>query len=134
MFPAPERLLHVDPGSLAMPQSRRDTVLRLARALADGEVDVSPGADRADVRSRLSALKGLGPWTVETVAMRALGDPDAFLPTDLGVATLAPLAGLPTGAALVARAERWRPWRAYAVQHLWALGTHPVNDFPGGTA
>jgi AraC family transcriptional regulator of adaptative response / DNA-3-methyladenine glycosylase II len=133
LFPTPEQLLEVDPATLAMPGSRRDTVLRLARALSEGEVDLSPGADRETARLQLSALKGLGPWTVETVMMRALGDPDAFLPTDLGVATLAPLAGLPTGAALVARAERWRPWRAYAVQHLWALGTHPINDLPGGS-
>jgi AraC family transcriptional regulator of adaptative response / DNA-3-methyladenine glycosylase II len=133
LFPTSEQLLEVDPSTLAMPQSRRDTVLRLAAALADGSVDLSPGADRGAARAQLSALKGLGPWSVETVMMRGLGDPDAFLPTDLGVATLAPLAGLPTGTALVARAERWRPWRAYAVQHLWALGTHPINDFPGGT-
>lgn len=132
LFPTSEQLLEVDPTTLAMPQSRRDTVLRLAEALVDGSVDLSPGADRDAARAQLSALKGLGPWSVETVMMRALGDPDAFLPTDLGVASLAPLAGLPTGAALVARAERWRPWRAYAVQHLWALGTHPINDFPGG--
>jgi AraC family transcriptional regulator of adaptative response / DNA-3-methyladenine glycosylase II len=133
LFPTSGQLVQVDPATLAMPQSRRDTVLRLAGALAAGEVDLSPGADRDAARAQLSALKGLGPWSVETVMMRALGDPDAFLPTDLGVATLAPLAGLPSGKALVARAERWRPWRSYAVQHLWALGDHPINDFPGGT-
>jgi AraC family transcriptional regulator of adaptative response / DNA-3-methyladenine glycosylase II len=131
LFPTPEQLLEVDPATLAMPQSRRDTLLRVAARLADGSLDVGPGADRAVAREALRALKGVGPWTVETVAMRALGDPDAFLPTDLGVAQLAPRAGLPDGAALVARAEQWRPWRAYAVQHLWALGDHPINDLPG---
>ena len=134
LFPTPEQLLEVDPATLAMPQSRRDTLLRVAAALADGTLDVGPGSDRAAARAALRPLRGVGPWTVETVAMRALGDPDAFLPTDLGVATLAPLAGLPAGAALVARAERWRPWRAYAVQHLWALGDHPINDLPGAVA
>jgi AraC family transcriptional regulator of adaptative response / DNA-3-methyladenine glycosylase II len=134
VFPTPEQLLAVDPSTLAMPQSRRDTLLRLAAALHDGRVDLDAGADRDEARAQLSALKGLGPWSVETVMMRALGDPDAFLPTDLGVATLAPLAGLPTGRDLVARAERWRPWRAYAVQHLWALGDHPINDLPGDRA
>ena len=134
VFPTPEQLLAVDPTTLAMPQSRRDTLLRLAGALADGRVDLDPGADRDEARAQLGALKGLGPWSVETVLMRALGDPDAFLPTDLGVASLAPLAGLPTGRDLVARAERWRPWRAYAVQHLWALGDHPINDLPGDAA
>ena len=131
LFPTPEQLLAVDPMTLAMPQSRRDTFLRVAAALADGRVELGTGADREEARASLSALKGVGPWTVETVMMRALGDPDAFLPTDLGVATLAPLAGLPTGRDLVARAEHWRPWRAYAVQHLWALGSHPINDLPG---
>jgi AraC family transcriptional regulator of adaptative response / DNA-3-methyladenine glycosylase II len=130
LFPSAEQLLSVDPSTLAMPQSRRDSLLGLADALTDGRVDVDAGADREEARASLRALKGLGPWTVETVMMRALGDPDAFLPTDLGVAGLAPLAGLPSGKGLVAHAERWRPWRAYAVQHLWALGDHPVNDLP----
>ncbi|HUR51818.1 MAG TPA: DNA-3-methyladenine glycosylase 2 family protein [Mycobacteriales bacterium] len=130
LFPTPEQLLDVDPASLAMPQSRRDALLRIASALAGGGLDLGPGADRDEARAALSAMKGLGPWTVETVMMRALGDPDAFVPTDLGVAALAPLAGLPTGRDLVTRAERWRPWRAYAVQHLWALGDHPVNHLP----
>jgi AraC family transcriptional regulator of adaptative response / DNA-3-methyladenine glycosylase II len=133
LFPTAEQLLSVDPSTLAMPQSRRDSLLGLAAALTDGRVDLDPGADRDEARTALSALKGLGPWTVETVMMRALGDPDAFLPTDLGVATLAPLAGLPSGKDLTVRAESWRPWRAYAVQHLWALGTHPINDLPGGS-
>jgi AraC family transcriptional regulator of adaptative response / DNA-3-methyladenine glycosylase II len=131
LFPTAEQLSELDPTTLAMPQSRRDTLLRMATALAEGELDLSPGADRDRTRAQLSSTKGLGPWTVETVMMRALGDPDAFLPTDLGVATLAPLAGLPTGKALRERSERWRPWRAYAVQHLWALGDHPINDLPG---
>ncbi|MEO6204555.1 MAG: DNA-3-methyladenine glycosylase 2 family protein [Mycobacteriales bacterium] len=126
LFPTPEQLL--DAGAhLAMPAARRDTVLRLARALVDGGVELGPGVDRLRARAQLTALKGLGPWTVETIAMRALGDPDAFLPTDLGVKQLAPTIGITD---LVAHAEQWRPWRAYAVQHLWALGDHPVNLMP----
>jgi AraC family transcriptional regulator of adaptative response / DNA-3-methyladenine glycosylase II len=128
LFPCCEAL--VDPAHLAMPVARQQTVLRLARALADGEVDLAPGADRQRARAQLAQIKGIGPWAVETIAMRALGDPDAFLATDLGVLQLAPTIGLPSGAALLARAERWRPWRAYAVQHLWALGTHAVNQLP----
>ncbi|MCW2601325.1 MAG: transcriptional regulator AraC family protein [Frankiales bacterium] len=133
LFPTPEALALVDPALLAMPQSRKDTVLRLARALADGDIDLDPGVDRAVARAQLVALRGIGPWTVEAIAMRALGDPDAFVPTDLGVVKLAAAVGLPRGAGLVTHAERWRPWRAYAVQHLWALGNHPVNQLPGGT-
>ena len=126
LFPTPEALSQTS--TLAMPQSRRDTFLRLARALADGSVDLAPGADRNEARAQLSALKGIGPWTVETVAMRCLGDPDAFLPTDLGVAQLAAQLGLPRD--LLSHAEQWRPWRAYAVQHLWAVGDHAINRMP----
>ena len=128
LFPAPEAL--TESTELAMPGTRRQTLLGLARALAAGDIDLAPGADRLRARAQLTALRGIGPWTVETIAMRALGDPDAFLPTDLGVVQLAPTIGLPTGTALVSRAERWRPWRAYAVQHLWALGPHPINQLP----
>ena len=123
LFPTAEQLVDAG-GHLAMPAARRDTVLRLARALAEGDVDLAPGVDRDVARQQLSALKGIGPWTVETVAMRALGDPDAFLPTDLGIAqALKGLGAVDT--------ELWRPWRAYAVQHLWALGDHPINRMPG---
>lgn len=123
LFPTAGQL--VDAGDhLAMPRARKDTVLTLARALADGDVDLDPGADRQTAREQLAALKGIGPWTVETVAMRALGDPDAFIPTDLGIAQA--LKALPG-----ADPDLWRPWRAYAVQHLWALGDHPINRMPG---
>ena len=132
LFPTAQAVAAADPELLAMPRTRRETVLRLAQALADGDVELGPGVDRAHARAELSRLRGIGPWTVETIAMRALGDPDAFLPTDLGVVTLARTAGLPSGAGLLNRAEGWRPWRAYAVQHLWATGDHAVNTLPGG--
>ncbi len=132
LFPTSHEL--VDCGDhLAMPRARKETFLRLARALAEGDVDLDPGADRQVARSQLTALKGIGPWTVETIAMRALGDPDAFLPTDLGVVQLAATLGL-EGKDLLTHAEQWRPWRAYAVQHLWAIGDHLVNTLPGGLA
>jgi AraC family transcriptional regulator of adaptative response / DNA-3-methyladenine glycosylase II len=68
---------------------------------------------------------------VETIAMRALGDPDAFISTDLGVRTAAAALGLPaTPAALTDHAAAWRPWRAYAVQYLWATGDHAINSMP----
>ena len=90
-----------------------------------------PGADAAAVRAALAELPGIGPWTIETIAMRALADRDAFIPTDLGVRATAAALGLPsTPAALVARAEAWRPYRAYAVPHLWATGEHAVNVMP----
>jgi len=132
LWPTAEAVAAVDPEVLRLPGARRATVLRLARALAGGDVDLDPGADRDRARAQLHALPGIGPWTVETVTMRALGDPDAFLPGDLGVVVCARTLGLGEGRALAARAARWAPYRAYAVQHLWAVGDHAVNHLPTG--
>ncbi|MBV2355537.1 helix-turn-helix domain-containing protein [Streptomyces sp. J2-1] len=131
LFPSPEALAAVDPATLAMPRTRRTTLTTLAARLADGGLRLGAGSDWAETRALLLGLPGFGPWTVDTVAMRALGDPDAFLPTDLGIRRAARDLGLPaTPAALTAHAEAWRPWRAYAVQYLWATGDHPVNFLP----
>jgi AraC family transcriptional regulator of adaptative response / DNA-3-methyladenine glycosylase II len=105
-------------------------VLRLATALADGQVDLRPQADPVRARADLAALAGIGPWTLETIAMRALDDPDAFLVGDLGVVLAARALGLGEGRDLLRRAEQWAPYRAYAVQHLWAVGDHAVNHLP----
>ncbi|MFI1721412.1 AlkA N-terminal domain-containing protein [Streptomyces sp. NPDC020489] len=131
LFPAPEALAALDPGTLAMPRTRRATFTTLVSQLADGSLNLGVEADWADTRARLLALPGFGPWTVDVIAMRALGDPDAFLPTDLGIRKAARELGLPsTPAALTARAAAWRPWRAYAVQYLWATDNHPINFLP----
>jgi AraC family transcriptional regulator of adaptative response / DNA-3-methyladenine glycosylase II len=132
LFPEPAALAGLDPQRLAVPQARRRTLLRLVEALAGGELDLGPGGDREQARARLAALPGIGPWTLELVAMRGLGDPDAFPVGDLGVRRAAADLGLPTApAALTARAQPWRPWRAYAVQYLWATSDHPINQLPG---
>jgi AraC family transcriptional regulator of adaptative response / DNA-3-methyladenine glycosylase II len=131
LFPTPAALAGIDPGSLALPRARRAAVLGLVAALADGRLDLSPGADTGAALRTLVALPGIGPWTTGTIAMRALGDGDAFLPGDLGVRLAAQRLGLPASpGALTRRAEPWRPWRAYAVQHLWATGEHAVNRLP----
>jgi AraC family transcriptional regulator, regulatory protein of adaptative response / DNA-3-methyladenine glycosylase II len=131
LFPLPAALAGVDPAVLALPDARRLTVLRLVRALAAGEIELSAGGDVERARRQLSAVPGIGPWTVDTVAMRALGDRDAFVPTDLGVRAAAVALGLPaTPAALVRVARAWQPVRAYAVQYLWATGPHAVNRLP----
>ncbi|RSN61121.1 DNA-3-methyladenine glycosylase [Amycolatopsis sp. WAC 04182] len=129
VFPDAAALADLDPESLAMPQSRKRTLLGLVAELNDGDLDLGAGSDWQRARERLHALPGFGPWTVESIAMRSLGDPDAFLPTDLGVKVAAKGLGLGP-AAFAAHAERWRPWRAYAVQHLWATGDHPINRLP----
>ncbi|MEU4034864.1 AlkA N-terminal domain-containing protein [Streptomyces collinus] len=131
LFPAPEALAAVDPAGLAMPRTRRTTFTTLVGALADGRLHLGVEADWAETRARLLDLPGFGPWTADVIAMRALGDPDAFLATDLGVRRAARELGLPaTPGALTARAEAWRPWRAYAVQYLWATDSHPINFLP----
>ena len=130
LFPDAEALAELDPETLAMPRSRRRTLLALVDALTADELDLGAGSDWTRARAQLSALPGFGPWTVESIAMRSLGDPDAFLPTDLGIKLAADALGLGGPAAVVARAEAWRPWRAYATQHLWATGDHAINRLP----
>ncbi|WP_393062499.1 AlkA N-terminal domain-containing protein [Streptomyces sp. LN549] len=131
LFPAPEALAGLDPEQLALPRSRRRTLTTLVGALADGSLRLGTDTDWETARAELNALPGFGPWTVEVIAMRALGDPDAFLPTDLGIRRAAQQLGLPsTPAALTARAAGWRPWRAYAVQYLWTVDDHPINHLP----
>jgi AraC family transcriptional regulator of adaptative response / DNA-3-methyladenine glycosylase II len=132
LFPGPETLAGAGAAGLAVPRSRRESFAALAAALASGQPDLSPGGDWLEARRRLAMLPGIGPWTVEVIAMRALGDPDAFPATDLGVRQAARELGLPgTPAALTGRAAAWRPWRAYAVQYLWATSDHPINRLPG---
>ncbi|UIX35309.1 helix-turn-helix domain-containing protein [Streptomyces sp. GQFP] len=131
LFPTPQALAALDPESLAMPRTRRATFTTLVGQLADGTLHLGVESDWSEARARLLALPGFGPWTVDVIAMRALGDPDAFLPTDLGIRRAAQELGLPsTPAALTARAAAWRPWRAYAVQYLWATDSHPINFLP----
>jgi AraC family transcriptional regulator, regulatory protein of adaptative response / DNA-3-methyladenine glycosylase II len=132
LFPDVAALAALDPASLGLPRARRATFAALTAALASGEIDLDVGSDWERARARLGALPGLGPWSVETIAMRGLGDPDAFTPGDLGVRAAARQLGLPaTPAALTRRAGGWRPWRAYAVQYLWATGDHAINRMPG---
>jgi AraC family transcriptional regulator of adaptative response / DNA-3-methyladenine glycosylase II len=109
-WPAPAAIVEYAP-RLAMPRSRQRAVAALAGALADG-LRLEPGLD---ARAELLALPGIGPWTAEYIAMRALGDPDAWLPTDVGVRH-----GLGRLGVGVEAADAWRPFRAHAVVHLWA--------------
>ena len=129
VFPGPEEVAGADLDRFGVPAARAEALRTLARAL-DGDVSLDPGSDRDEVERRLLGLRGIGPWTVSYVAMRALGDPDAFLPTDLGVRQAVLKLGHPDDRRSVAAlAERWRPWRAYATQHLWAsLGEEPDHN------
>ena len=85
VWPTPAALAAIDPDLLPMPRSRRRTVVELSRRVAGGELVLDAGVDRDEVRARLLDVPGIGPWTAGYVLMRGLGDPDVFLPTDLGV-------------------------------------------------
>ena len=127
-IPDAAALAAADPALLPMPASRRRTVLTLAREIAEGRIVVSVATDRDELRERLREIPGIGEWTVSCIMMR-LGDTDAFPATDLGVRHALELFGRPHDAASATRlAAPWRPWRAYAVQHLWdvaARGARP---------
>jgi AraC family transcriptional regulator of adaptative response / DNA-3-methyladenine glycosylase II len=131
LFPTTQALASMDPSDLAMPQSRRRTLMGLVEALTQGRLDLDLGADWREARVRLNALHGFGPWTVESIAMRSLGDCDAFIAGDLGVKLAAQRLGMPaTPRALTDHSHLWRPWRSYAVQYLWATSDHPINRMP----
>ncbi|WP_155374360.1 DNA-3-methyladenine glycosylase 2 family protein [Catellatospora vulcania] len=119
VFPTPEQLLELPDEAFSMPASRRRTLRAVAGAVRDG-LRLDAGSDRAATREALLALPGVGPWTADYIALRALGDPDVLLTTDLGTRRGAKALGLPEDPADLARhAERWRPWRSYAQIRLW---------------
>jgi len=119
-FPGAAAVAEAPDEAFAMPAARRATIRALATAVADGEVTLHDGADRAEAEAALRRIPGIGAWTAGYVAMRALGDPDVFLPTDLAVRRGAARLGLPDDPArLDEHARRWRPWRSYAVLRLW---------------
>jgi AraC family transcriptional regulator of adaptative response / DNA-3-methyladenine glycosylase II len=122
LFPDAATLAGADPAALALPRSRALALIGLARAIADGDVVLDAGSDAEEVRQQLPLLAGIGSWTADYIALRALGHPDVFVHGDLGARRAAEQAGLPTTfAALAAAAMRWRPWRSYALIHLWSL-------------
>ncbi|MFF2628246.1 DNA-3-methyladenine glycosylase 2 family protein [Kitasatospora griseola] len=129
LFPTAAALAAADPEHLKMPQARRRALLGMCAALAEGTVRLDPGVDREQAAADLLALPGIGPWTVGYLRMRALADPDVFLPTDIGVRDgLRSLGenGDPRSAA--ERSAAWAPWRSYALHHLWsAAGAHHAN-------
>jgi AraC family transcriptional regulator, regulatory protein of adaptative response / DNA-3-methyladenine glycosylase II len=133
LFPSPELVADLDPGELPMPAARGRTITTFAAAIAGGELELDAGSDRDATRQRLLALPGVGPWTADYLLMRAVGDPDVYLRTDLGVrraldrlvrqpagSTPDPSAAAldPRSAALDPRSAA--PWRSYLTHHLWA--------------
>ncbi|MFZ4719653.1 MAG: AlkA N-terminal domain-containing protein [Ilumatobacteraceae bacterium] len=120
-FPTAATIAAMSPEEFAMPRARGRALIGACAAIADGAIVLDAGSDRAEVSAALQALPGIGPWTAGYVAMRALGDPDVFLPTDIGVRNALVGLGVPGDPrSAAALAERWRPWRSYALHHLWA--------------
>jgi len=126
LFPSPERLADADVAAIGMPRARALAIQTVARAALQTPQLFEPAVDRAGSISALRALPGIGEWTAQYIAMRALRDPDAFPAGDIGlIRALAGTGGVRPSEREVARlAEPWRPWRAYAAVHLWA------NDAP----
>lgn len=122
LFPTPERLVGQDIAALGMPSARGKALEALAGKVAEEPSIFAPRADLDSAIAALSALPGIGEWTAQYIALRELREPDAFPNADIGLMrALADEAGArPSALALLARAEAWRPWRAYAAQHLWA--------------
>lgn len=123
LFPSPPALAAADVASAGMPRARAEAIRGFARAFASGEIALRRGVPFEVAVERLDALPGIGPWTAQYVALRALGEPDAFPTGDLALAkALAPEIGdRPTPRQVTALAERWRPWRAYAALYLWSV-------------
>jgi AraC family transcriptional regulator of adaptative response / DNA-3-methyladenine glycosylase II len=124
VFPTPEAIAAADPETFPMPTARARALVGLAAAVSGGEVVLDRGADRADVRAALLRLPGIGPWTADYIALRGLGDPDVFMTTDLGVRQGMSRLGLTGDAYRVA--QRWRPWRSYALMHVWRAGSEEI--------
>jgi AraC family transcriptional regulator of adaptative response / DNA-3-methyladenine glycosylase II len=120
LFPSAEQVAQIPPDAFEMPRGRAEAIRLVAQLVAGGTLDLSGEAPIEETLHILGEVRGIGPWTLAYVAMRALRDPDAFMAGDLGVRRSFETLGLAdTSDELLQRAERWRPWRAYAVMHLW---------------
>jgi AraC family transcriptional regulator of adaptative response / DNA-3-methyladenine glycosylase II len=115
LFPGPAEILKAPEELFAMPTARRQTIRQLAEAVLSGAVDLEPSPSNPveTITTALLSIKGIGPWTASYIAMRVLGDRDVFLPTDLGVIRTLGRQQSPIDP------ERWRPYRSYALHHLW---------------
>jgi AraC family transcriptional regulator of adaptative response / DNA-3-methyladenine glycosylase II len=131
LFPRPEVLSDAKLTGIGLPKTRAATIRAFARAVCDGRIRFEGIVDSDDFLKRLCEIPGIGTWTAQYVAMRALGEPDAFPSGDLG---LLRAVGAKSSRDLERRAEAWRPWRAYAAMHLWNItGESMVRVVPSKT-
>lgn len=131
LFPDAGAIWRARDDELPMNGGRRAALRAVAHEIATGTMTIDPGTDPRALTAQLLAVRGIGPWSASYITMRALRDADAFLPGDLGVRRAIERLGRPgTPAAALELATRWRPWRAYAMTHLWALagGQRPRRE------
>jgi AraC family transcriptional regulator of adaptative response / DNA-3-methyladenine glycosylase II len=119
-FPSPDVLASADVERIGLPRARASSIRALASAVRLGDLSLDESAGLESSVARLTELPGIGPWTAHYIAMRALGEPDAFPEGDLGLRRALSNGRLISAPALAARAEQWRPWRAYAAMALWS--------------
>ena len=125
LFPSPEALANAKLISVGLTSARAETIRALACAVASGKIKFEGVADSEDFLRRLCEVPGIGPWTAQYIAMRALGEPDAFPSSDLG---LLRASGLETARKLESQSEPWRPWRAYAAMYLWRMAPKEAHS------
>jgi AraC family transcriptional regulator of adaptative response / DNA-3-methyladenine glycosylase II len=130
VFPPPERLIKADIAALGMPRSRALALSSLAGAVAADPAIFGPARGLEEAIAKLRSLSGIGEWTAQYIAMRELREPDAFPAADIGLmrALAGPDGRRPTPVELLARAESWRPWRAYAALHLWGHDSRTPSE------
>jgi len=132
VFPAPDVLANAPLADIGLTTARVETIRALARAVCTGKINFRATTDSELFLTRLCEISGIGKWTAQYVAMRALGEPDAFPSTDLGLLRAMALANFRD---LEQRAEAWRPWRAYAAMYLWSIhsqSSHRENRITPG--
>jgi AraC family transcriptional regulator of adaptative response / DNA-3-methyladenine glycosylase II len=122
-FPSPEQVATADLRTMPMPESRRASLAALAVAAVEDPSLFRPFGTLEEAIARLRSIRGVGEWTAQYIALRALREPDAFPASDIGLLRGAANGSgqRPTPSMLLQRAEPWRPWRAYAAQHLWVV-------------
>jgi 3-methyladenine DNA glycosylase/8-oxoguanine DNA glycosylase len=124
IFPTPQVLADADCAGIGLPGARAETIRGLARAVCNGQINFEGIVDSAAFLERLCEIPGIGQWTAQYVAMRALREPDAFPSTDLG---LLRALNLNSARELERRSEAWRPWRAYAAMHIWNIAREKAS-------
>ncbi|MDN6372120.1 MAG: helix-turn-helix domain-containing protein [Brevibacterium aurantiacum] len=130
VFPTAAAIAEVPDEHWSLPGRRIETLRALSAGLADGSINLGPGCDREEVNDSLLALPGIGPWSLGYIRMRALGDPDVLLGSDLGVkkALESLTSSEPTSTSWLHRVDRCRPWRSYVTHLLWAHHSHTQSQ------